>query len=127
MFVLQPTSRQLFNASSVRVAPKSTEMASVSTRKNQSIFVFAVTTIIYFPPGFVTVSTPYFKELNLLTRGMESIFGMHVFDTTDPGVAASQKKSQITVFVLSVATDATAFVAYWLARNRKDEPTKGNV
>lgn len=102
-------------------------MASVSTRKNQSIFVFAVTTIIYFPPGFVTVSTPYFKELNLLTRGMESIFGMHVFDTTDPGVAASQKKSQITVFVLSVATDATAFVAYWLARNRKDEPTKGNV
>jgi len=102
-------------------------MASVSTRKNQSIFVFAVTTIIYFPPGFVTVSTPYFKELNLLTRGMESIFGMHVFDTTDPGVAASQKKSQITVFVLSVATDATAFVAYWLARNRKDEPTEGNV
>jgi hypothetical protein len=69
----------------VRVAPKNTEMVSVSIRKNQSIFVFVVTTIIYFPPGFVTVSTPYFKELNVLTRGMEFIFGMHLFDTTDPG------------------------------------------
>jgi hypothetical protein len=52
---------------------------------------------------------------------------MHLFDTTDPGVAAYKKKSQITVFVLSVATYATGFVAYWLARNRKDEPSKENV
>jgi hypothetical protein len=44
---------------------------------------------------------------------------MHLFDTTDPGVVAAQKKFYITIVVLSVATYGAAFLSYWLVRNRK--------
>jgi hypothetical protein len=44
---------------------------------------------------------------------------MHLFDTTDPGPVAAQKKFYITIVVLSVATYAAAFLSYWLVKNRK--------
>jgi len=49
-------SSQLFNATSVREASKGTEIAEISVRQNQYIFVFTVVTVIYLPLGFVTVS-----------------------------------------------------------------------
>jgi Mg2+ and Co2+ transporter CorA len=56
---------QMFNASSVKEASKSTELATISTeiagtsiRQNQYIFVFTVTTVIFLPLGFVTASIP---------------------------------------------------------------------
>ncbi|PMD42964.1 hypothetical protein L207DRAFT_288847 [Hyaloscypha variabilis F] len=94
----------LFSASSVREAARSTQMARTSILQNRYIFVFTVTTVIYLPLSFVT-----------------SIFGMHLFDTTDPGVVAARSKFFITIIVLSVATYATAFVAYWLVKSHKDD------
>jgi hypothetical protein len=50
---------------------------------------------------------------------------MHLFDTTDPGVVAARSKFFITIIVLSVATYATAFVAYWLVKSHKgDSPAE---
>jgi hypothetical protein len=103
-------------------------MARISIRQNQYIFVFTVTTVIYLPLGFVTVSIPpFFANRSLLTRRLKSIFGMHLFDTTDPGVVAARRKFYIAIIVLSMATYAAAFVAYWLARSRKEDPTNLDV
>jgi len=44
---------------------------------------------------------------------------MHLFDTTDPGPVAAQRKFYITIAVLSLGTYIVAFLAYWLVRNRK--------
>lgn len=52
---------------------------------------------------------------------------MHLFDTTDPEVVASRRKFYITIAVLSAATYATVFVAYWLARSRKDDLIAASV
>lgn len=52
---------------------------------------------------------------------------MHLFDTTDPEVVASRRNFYITIVVLSAATYATAFVAYWLVRSRKDDLIAANV
>lgn len=38
-----------------------------------------------------------------------------------PGVVAARSKFYITIVMLSVTTYATAFVAYWLVRSRKDD------
>jgi len=46
---------------------------------------------------------------------------MHLFDTTDPGVIASQRKFWITIVVLSIATYGTAFFAIWLVRKREED------
>ncbi|KAH7391240.1 hypothetical protein BKA64DRAFT_97957 [Cadophora sp. MPI-SDFR-AT-0126] len=92
----------LFNATSVREASRGTEIAEISIRQNHYLFVFTIMTVIYLPLGFVT-----------------SIFGMHLFDTTDSGVVAARPKFYITLVVLSVSTYITAGLAYWLVRSRK--------
>ena len=52
---------------------------------------------------------------------MQSVFGMHLFDTTDQGVVAARGKFYITIILLSVATYAAAFASYWLVRSHKDD------
>ncbi|KAL5314955.1 hypothetical protein ACEPPN_017605 [Leptodophora sp. 'Broadleaf-Isolate-01'] len=85
----------LFNATSVREASRGLEI-------NQYLFVFTIMTVIYLPLSFVT-----------------SIFGMHLFDTTDSGVVAARPKFYVTLVVLSVATYIAAGLAFWLVRNNK--------
>lgn len=58
-----------------------------------------------------------FRYPTLLTRD-ESIFGMHLFDTTDPGVIAAQKKFWNTIFLLCIGTYGPAFAAIWFIGRR---------
>ncbi|KAH7319147.1 hypothetical protein BKA65DRAFT_95815 [Rhexocercosporidium sp. MPI-PUGE-AT-0058] len=92
----------LFNATSVREASRGTELAQISFQQNQYLFVFTIMTVIYLPLGFVT-----------------SIFGMHLFDTTDPNVVDARPKFYTTLVVLSVSTYVAAGLAFWLVRNNK--------
>jgi len=58
------TANQLFNATSVREASKSTDIAEISIRQNQYIFIFTVATVFYLPLGFVTVRSAFFFPSN---------------------------------------------------------------
>src|ERR1700709_386319 len=53
------TTRQLLNTTSVRASSKSTDMAEISIRQNQYIFIFTVATVFYLPLGFVTVRSAF--------------------------------------------------------------------
>ncbi|KAL2061513.1 hypothetical protein VTL71DRAFT_6890 [Oculimacula yallundae] len=92
----------LFNATSVREASRGLEI-------NQYLFVFTIMTVIYLLLSFVT-----------------SIFGMHLFDTTDSNVIAAQSKFYITLAVLSVSTYIAAGLAFWFVQlNKKKSSDKG--
>lgn len=49
----------------------------------------------------------------------QSLFGMHLFDTTESGVVAARPKFIITLVVLSASTYVAAGVAYWFVRHKK--------
>ena len=55
------------------------------------------------------------------TNNLQSIFGMHLFDTDKSGVVAARPKFYITLVVFSVSTYVTAGLAYWLVRSRKKD------
>ncbi|KAL2063598.1 hypothetical protein VTL71DRAFT_5403 [Oculimacula yallundae] len=95
----------LFNATSVREASRGTEIAESSVLQNQYLFVFTIMTVVYLPLGFVT-----------------SIFGMHLFDTTDSGVVAARPQFYITLVVLSLSTYIAAGLAFWFVRNKNKIP-----
>lgn len=137
----------LFNATSVREASCGTEIAEISIRQNQYLFVFTIMTVIYLPLGFVTVGSTSLSLLPSVTTGsssrglylshlrgkssevvsrcktnnLQSIFGMHLFDTDDSGVVAARPKFYIALVALSISTYITAGLAYWLVRSRKKD------
>lgn len=88
-------------------------------------------TVIYLPLSFVTVSrqciissgtsSPNTFKYKSKSKAdtPQSIFGMHLFDTTDSGVVAARPKFYVTLVVLSVATYIAAGLAFWLVRNNK--------
>jgi hypothetical protein len=84
---------------------------------NQYIFIFTVATIFYLPLGFVTVKLSSIYVDSKLTS--QSVFGMHLYDTTDPGVVHARPKFWITIVVISVAT--YVIVGYWLVRNENKD------
>jgi hypothetical protein len=97
-------------------------------RQNQYIFVFTVATVIFLPLGCVTVRN-FLNSITLVVGLLlvQSVFGMHLFDTTDPGVVAARPKFYITIFVLSLGTYVVAGLAYWLVRHRKEGSPDGPV
>jgi len=50
---------------------------------------------------------------------VKSLFGKHLFDTTDLQVAQSRPKFWITIIAVSVATWAIAALGFWLVRSKK--------
>jgi hypothetical protein len=90
-------------------------------RQNQYIFVFTATTVIFLPLGFVTVRN-FLNSITFVVSLLlvQSVSGMHLFDTTDPGVVAARPKFYITIFFLSLGTYVVAGLAYWLVRHRKE-------
>ncbi|PMD40234.1 hypothetical protein L207DRAFT_582454 [Hyaloscypha variabilis F] len=83
----------LFNATSMREASKSIEMAEISIRQNRYIFIFTVATVFYLPLGFC-------------------VFGIHLYDSTDPDVVKGRPKFLITIIVILVATWTITSVGY---------------
>lgn len=130
----------------MREASRSTEIAEISVQQNQYLFVFTIMTVIYLPLGFVTVSSAFLslpppvahgsiqrilfaRQLSksarfpsqCKTNTLQSIFGMHLFDTDESSVVAARPKFYITLVVLSISTYVTAGLAYWLVRSRKKD------
>jgi hypothetical protein len=129
VFISRPillTFIKLFNATAVREASKSTDLADISTRQNQYLFVFTLLTVIYLPLSFVVVRYRHIRLHVYVLTFCQSVFGMHLFDSADPGIRAARPKFYVTITVLPLATYVTAALGYWLVRRRKERGSKAD-